>query len=68
MAKFQLYKDINGQYRWRLRANNSEIIAHGEAYASKQNAINAIALVMSLSPNAGFEDLTQNSVRRLFVK
>ena len=27
MAKFQIFKDKAGEYRWRLRANNNEIIA-----------------------------------------
>ncbi len=27
MAKFQIFKDRSGEYRWRLRADNNEIIA-----------------------------------------
>ena len=35
MAKFEVYKDRSGKYRWRLRATNGEIIASSEAYSSK---------------------------------
>ena len=27
MAQFQVFKDQKGEYRWRLRADNREIIA-----------------------------------------
>jgi len=29
MAKFQVFKGKNGEYYWRMRANNSQIIATG---------------------------------------
>ncbi|MGD8865397.1 MAG: DUF1508 domain-containing protein, partial [Anaerolineales bacterium] len=35
MAKFEIYKDKKGQFRWRLLANNNQIIASGEGYSSK---------------------------------
>jgi uncharacterized protein len=41
---FEIYIQGN-QYRWRLKAANHEIIASGEAYASKQHCIHAINLV-----------------------
>lgn len=38
MTKFVIYRDIAGQYRWRLLAGNDEIVAISEAYATKYNA------------------------------
>ncbi|MCD0218109.1 DUF1508 domain-containing protein, partial [Enterobacter hormaechei subsp. steigerwaltii] len=32
---FEIYKDAKGEYRWRLKAANHEIIAQGEGYTSK---------------------------------
>jgi len=29
MAKFELYKSPNGEYRWRLKATNGQVIATG---------------------------------------
>jgi uncharacterized protein YegP (UPF0339 family) len=28
-AKFELYKSSNGEYRWRLKASNGQVIATG---------------------------------------
>lgn len=33
--KFEIYKDVSGNFRFRLKAPNREIIAVGEAYKSK---------------------------------
>jgi uncharacterized protein len=41
---FQKYRDA-GQWRWRLRGANHEIIASGESYTTEQNCDHAISLV-----------------------
>lgn len=45
-AKFELYQDAKGEYRWRLKSANGQVIATGgEGYTSKggaQNGINAV--------------------------
>lgn len=33
------------QWRWRFKANNHEIIAHGESYHNKADCLNAIRLM-----------------------
>jgi uncharacterized protein YegP (UPF0339 family) len=39
MAKFEMYQDKSGEYRWRLRATNQQIIASSrEGYKSKEVA------------------------------
>jgi uncharacterized protein YegP (UPF0339 family) len=39
MAKFELYKRSNGEYRWRLKASNGQVIATGgEEYSSRAAA------------------------------
>lgn len=59
MAKFQLYKDKAKEYRWRLRADNYEIIADSaEGYINKSDCEHGIELVKSLAPDAEVEDLT----------
>ncbi len=42
---FRIYEDDDGYWRWHLRARNHEIIAHGEAYAAKDDCLHAINLV-----------------------
>lgn len=41
-AKFELYTDKGGKYRFRLKAPNGQIIASSEAYNSKASAKNGI--------------------------
>ena len=44
---FVVYKDAQGYWRWRLKSANHEIVASGEAYATKGGCEHAIALVKS---------------------
>ena len=49
--KFQVYKDRRGEYRFRLRARNGEIILHSsEGYSSKQGCLGGIQSVKDHSP------------------
>lgn len=57
--KFQIFKGRDGQYYFRLRAANGEIIASSEGYATKQSAekgIDAIRQVASDAPIEVVED------------
>jgi len=51
-AKFELYKDKKGEYRWKLLATNGQIIAVGEGYTTKEAAKNGIASVKKNAPAA----------------
>jgi len=42
-GKWELYTDKGGEYRFRLKAGNGEVIAlSSEGYASKSGALNGI--------------------------
>lgn len=41
-GKFELYTDKAGEWRFRLKAGNGEVIATGQGYASKSGALNGI--------------------------
>ena len=41
-GKFELYQDKGGDWRFRLKAGNGEVIATGQGYASKSGALNGI--------------------------
>jgi len=57
-AKFELYKDKAGEFRWRLRHTNGNIIADsGEGYKTKANAINGINSVKENAPQAAVKEL-----------
>lgn len=48
--KFEVYRDRSGQFRFRLKARNGEIIAASEGYTTKANCLKGMA---SLRRNAG---------------
>jgi len=64
-GKFEIYKDGKGEYRFRLKARNGEIVASGESYPSKAVAKKGIAAVQRAAKDATIEDLTRHSERRL---
>jgi uncharacterized protein YegP (UPF0339 family) len=65
MAKFYIYKDTRGEYRWRFRANNNEIISDSsEGYKDKEDCKRGINLVKQQSPTAEVEDQTAASSGR----
>jgi uncharacterized protein YegP (UPF0339 family) len=39
---YELYQDKGGDWRFRLKAGNGEVIATGQGYASKSGALNGI--------------------------
>lgn len=45
---FEMYRDARGEWRWRLKAGNHEVIAvSSEGYTSKQSCSHSIDLVKS---------------------
>ena len=60
MALFVIYKDTRGEFRWRLRADNNEIIADSaEGYVTKTACENGIALVKRQAAGADVRDDTE---------
>jgi len=60
MAKFEVYSDKQGQFRWRLKANNNRIMADsGEGYASRASARQAAERVRAEVATAPIEDINQ---------
>jgi uncharacterized protein YegP (UPF0339 family) len=51
-AKFELYKDRGGKFRFRLKAPNGQIIASSEGYNSKASAKNGIESIKKNAANA----------------
>ncbi len=53
--KFEIYTDKAGEFRFRLKARNGEIIAVGEGYKSKSSCINGIESIIKNAPDAPVE-------------
>jgi len=50
--KFEVYKDKAGEFRFRLKAKNGQIIAVGEGYKEKKSCLKGIASVKKNAPAA----------------
>ena len=50
--KYEVYQDKAGEYRFRLKARNGEIIATSEGYKKKPSCLNGIDSVKRNAPDA----------------
>lgn len=50
--KFEVYVDKAGEYRFRLKARNGEIIAVGESYKAKSSCLNGIESIKKNAPES----------------
>lgn len=50
--KFEVYTDKRGEFRFRLKATNGEIIAVGEGYTAKASCLNGIESIRKNAPEA----------------
>ncbi|MER7245964.1 YegP family protein [Kribbella sp. NPDC000426] len=58
-GKFELYKDKSGEFRFRLKAGNGEVIAtSSESYTTKAAAQNGIDSVKRNAGDANVDDQT----------
>ena len=51
MAKFEIYKDKRGEFRFRLKASNGQSILASEGYAAKSGCSNGIESVRKNAPD-----------------
>ena len=45
MARFEIERDESGEYRWRFRTDNNEVVASGEGYRSRNDCEHPVQLV-----------------------
>ena len=55
--KFEMYTDKAGEFRFRLKARNGEIIAASEGYKAKASCLNGIDSVRRNAPDAAVEKM-----------
>ena len=53
--KFEMYVDKAGEYRFRLKARNGEIIVTSEGYKAKAGCLNGIESVRKNAPDAAID-------------
>lgn len=68
MGKFEIYKDKAGEFRFRLKAGNGEVIMASEGYKRKDGAENGARSVMkNATDDHRFERKTSSSDQPYFV-
>ena len=65
--KYQIFKDIAGKYRFRLRAENNKIVAVSEAYEQKAGVINGVKSVQT-NCQSKIQDKTIQAEKLTFPK
>ncbi len=58
-ARFEIYKDAAGKFRFRLIAPNGELIAQSEAYQAKDSCRNGVKSVKRNAAKAEVVDLAK---------
>ena len=53
--KFEVYKDKAGEFRFRLKATNGQIIATGEGYKALASCLNGVESIRKNAPDAKIE-------------
>jgi uncharacterized protein YegP (UPF0339 family) len=61
-AKYQVYKDVAGKFRFRLRAANNRIVVVSQAYEQHGSALNGVKSIQN-NCTVGIEDLTVEGPR-----
>ncbi len=51
-AKFEVYQDKSGDFRFRLLATNGQVIATSQGYKSKKTCLQGIESVKANAPTA----------------
>ncbi|AKB24740.1 hypothetical protein MSMTP_1271 [Methanosarcina sp. MTP4] len=59
MPKFEVYLDRIGEYRFRLRARNGQIIAVSQGYKSKEGCMKGIESVKTNAPIARIVEIEE---------
>ena len=60
-GKFEIYKDNSGEFRFRLKAGNGQIILASEGYKAKPSAINGIDSVKKNASQDGLYDRSETA-------
>ena len=64
-GKFEIYRVAKGEYRFRFRAGNGQIVATGGSYPTKGDAERAVAAVMRAADGSTGPDKKRGLLARV---
>ena len=50
VARFEIERDQSGEYRWRFRTDNNEVVTSGEGYRFRDDYEHAVQLINNQAP------------------
>jgi uncharacterized protein YegP (UPF0339 family) len=56
VARFEIERDESGEYRWRFRTNNNEVVASDEGYRSRNDCEHSMQLIKEQASQAEVAD------------
>ena len=57
-AKFEINKDVSGEYRFKLIVGNNQTVAVSQGYKSKESAMKGVESIKENAAKAVIEDKT----------
>lgn len=57
-GKFEVFSDKAGEFRFRLKAGNGQVVASSQAYTTKKACLNGIESIRKNAPDAVIDDQT----------
>ena len=58
-GQFEIYQEVGGQYRFRLKRRNGEIVATGESCSTRARAKKGVKAARKAADGAKIVDLTK---------
>lgn len=58
-GKFEIYQDKSGEFRFRLKASNGQVVASGQGYDSKAGVLKGVEAVKRAADGADLVDQTE---------
>jgi uncharacterized protein len=58
VARFEIERDESGEYRWRFRTDNNEVVTSGEGYRSMNDCEHPVQLIKDQASQAEVADRT----------
>ena len=64
-GKFEIYQDLRGNYCFRLKSRQGQVVATGPSFPTKRDAKRGIATMLMAAAGAQVEDTTTTTRRTL---
>lgn len=61
--KFEVFQDHAGEWRFRIKADNHEIVSQSEGYQNRSDAYETVGLIQAEAADAEIEEIVNHDER-----